>query len=74
MSEMVLVVPVIALTAIVLVGILFVFRKYLALRDRLDAELVKTRADGVRRKSNERRMPAAQPNGTVLVTTRRHAA
>ena len=74
MSEMVLVVPVIGLTTFVLGGILFVFRKYLALRDRLDAELMQTRADSARRKSNERRMPAAQPNATVLVTTRRHAA
>ena len=74
MSEMVLVVPVIALTTFVLVGILFVFRKYLALRDRLDAEMTQTRADGARRKSTERRIPAAQPHAAALVTTRRHAA
>ena len=44
MSEMVMIVPVIALTAIVLVGILVVFRKYLAIRDKLDAEFTQAPA------------------------------
>lgn len=66
MSEMVMVVPVIALTAIVLAGILAIFRRYLALRDKLDAEFTQTHKKEVARK--------AEPNRVVLVQTRRHAA
>jgi hypothetical protein len=66
MSEMVMVVPVIALTAIVLAGILAIFRKYLALRDKLDADFTQTQKKEAARK--------AEPNRVVLVQTRRHAA
>ena len=44
MSEMVMIVPVIVLTGVVLVGILSVFRKYMAQRDRLDAEFLREQA------------------------------
>src|SRR5690606_18385644 len=44
MSEMVMVVPVIVLTGVVLVGILSVFRNYMAQRDRLDAEFLREHA------------------------------
>lgn len=74
MSEMVLVVPVIALTAIVLVGILFVFRKYLALRDRLDAELAPSLPRDAHRKggAGPRGIPKAQPS--AMAPPSRHAA
>jgi hypothetical protein len=67
MSEMVLVVPVIALTAIVLAGILAIFRKYLAARDRLDAEILEAQ-----RKEAAARQADVKP--FVFVQTRRHAA
>lgn len=67
MSEMVMVVPVIVLTGVVLVGILSVFRKYMAQRDRLDAEFLGEQAD-VEKKA------AAAPNVAVMVQTRRRAA
>ncbi len=69
MSEMVMVVPVIILTAVVLIGILSVFKKYLAQRDRLDAEFLRARADAERKAAAD-----AAPNVAVLVQTRRHAA
>jgi hypothetical protein len=67
MSEMVLVVPVIALTAIVLVGILAIFRKLLVERDRLDAEFLEAQ-------KRETTVPKPAANPVVFVQTRRHAA
>lgn len=69
MSEMVMVVPVIILTAVVLIGILSVFKKYLAQRDRLDAEFLRERANAERKAAAD-----AAPNVAVLVQARRHAA
>lgn len=60
-----MVVPVIALTAIVLTGILFIFRKFLAERDRLDAESAH---------AADKSAAAKTPPSVVLVQTRRHAA
>jgi len=67
MSEMAMVVPVIALTAIVLVGILAIFRKFLAARDRLDAEFLQAQ-----KKEEAARKSPSSP--VVFVQTRRHAA
>ena len=69
MSEMVMVVPVIALTAIVLAGILTIFRKYVAQRDRLNAEFLRAQAN-----AENKAAPKAAPPMAVLVQTRRHAA
>lgn len=66
MSEMVMVVPVMVLTGVVLVGILSIFRKYMAQREKLDAEFLRERADAETK--------AVAPNVAVLVQTRRHAA
>jgi hypothetical protein len=69
MSEMVMIVPVIVLTGVVLVGILSVFRKYMAQRDRLDAEFLRAQAA-----AEKKAAAAAAPNVAVLVQTRRQAA
>ena len=69
MSEMVMIVPVIVLTGVVLVGILSVFRKYMAQRDRLDAEFLRAQAA-----AEKKAAAAAALNVAVLVQTRRHAA
>ncbi len=69
MSEMVMVVPVIVLTGVVLVGILSVFRNYMAQRDRLDAEFLREHAAAEKKAAT-----AATPNVAVLVQTRRQAA
>ncbi len=66
-----MVVPVIVLTVVVLIGILAIFRKYLALRDRLDAEMLRGQR-GAAEKPASRPKPAA--DFAVLVQTRRHAA
>ena len=71
MSEMVMVIPVIALTGIVLVGILAIFRKYMAQRDRLDAEMLRMQAGA---QPAIKAAPKAEPRMAVLVQTRRHAA
>ena len=71
MSEMVMVVPVIALTGIVLVGILAIFRKYLALRDQLDAEMLRMQSGA---QPTAKAAQKAEPRMAVLVQTRRHAA
>jgi hypothetical protein len=68
MSEMVLIVPVIALTGIVLLGILAVFRKYLLLRDQLDREFLAAQsgADRVPHAETKNRSPVIpeRPTGT----------
>ena len=69
MSELVLIMPVIILTAVVLVGLLAVFRNYLAQRDRLDAAFLREQADAERKAA-----AAAAPNVAVLVQTHRKAA
>ena len=69
MSEMVMIVPVIVLTGVVLVGILSVFRNYMAQRDRLDAELLREQAA-----AGKKTAAADAPNVAVLVQTRRQAA
>jgi hypothetical protein len=69
MSEMVMIVPVILLTGVVLVGILSVFRKYMAQRDQLDAAFLRERAA-----AEKKAAAAAAANVAVLVQTRRHAA
>lgn len=69
MSEMVMIVPVIVLTGVVLVGILSVFRKYMAQRDRLDTEFLREQAA-----AEKKAAAAAAPNVAVLVQTRRQAA
>jgi len=69
MSEMVMIVPVIVLTGVVLVGILSVFRKYMAQRDRLDAEFLREQA------AAEKKAAVTTPaNVAVLVQTHRQAA
>lgn len=69
MSEMVMIVPVIVLTGVVLVGILSIFRKYMAQRDQLDAEFLREQAQAEKKSA-----VAAAPNVAVLVQTRRQAA
>lgn len=69
MSEMVMIVPVIVLTGVVLVGILSVFRKYMAQRDQLDAAFLREQAA-----AEKKAAAAAVPNVAVLVQTRRQAA
>ncbi len=69
MSEMVLIVPVIVLTAVVLAGLLAAFRGYLAQRDRLDADFLREQQAAAIRAA-----VAASPNVAVLVHTRRRAA
>ncbi len=61
-----MVVPVIALTVIVLVGLLAIFRKYLTERDRLDREMMQAQRKPVAVKQDSASM--------VFVHTRRHAA
>lgn len=63
-----MVVPVIALTAIVLIGILSKFRKYMILRDQLDAEFLREQAEA------ESAAAAKAAANVVRVQTRRHAA
>jgi hypothetical protein len=72
MSEMVMIVPVIVLTGVVLVGILSVFRKYMAQRDRLDAEFLREQAAVAKKAATAANVAAA--NVAVLVQTRRQAA
>jgi len=77
MSEMVMILPVMALTAIVLVGILVVFRKYLAIRDKLDAEFVQAQPTNTRRSSETPRaaVPERKPPQIVRhAEPQRHAA
>ncbi len=61
-----MVVPVIALTVIVLVGLLAIFRRYLAERDRLDREMMQAQRKPVAAKQD--------PASMVFVHMRRHAA
>ncbi len=72
MSEMVMIVPVIVLTGVVLVGILSVFRKYLAQRDQLDAAFLREQAAAEKKAAAAPMVAAA--NVAVLVHTRRQAA
>jgi len=77
MSEMVMILPVMALTAIVLVGILVVFRKYLAIRDKLDAEFAQTPPTNIRRSGEAPRaaVPARKPPQIIRhAEPQRHAA
>ncbi len=69
MSELVLIMPVILLTAVVLVGLLAVFRNYLAQRDRLDAQFLKEQEIAAKKAA-----AAAAPNVAVLVQAPRRAA
>ena len=69
MSEMVMVVPVMVLTGVVLLGILSIFRKYMAQREKLDAEFLLERAA-----AEKKAAAGAAPNVAVLAQTRRHAA
>ena len=71
MSEMVMIVPVMALTAVVLVGILAVFRKYLAIRDKLDAEFTQAPAAHAR---TPRAPKHKQPQIARHAGPQRHAA
>jgi hypothetical protein len=73
MSEMVMIVPVIVLTGVVLVGILSVFRKYMAQRDRLDAEFLREQAAAEKKAAAAPNVAAAKKIA-VLVQTRRQAA
>ncbi len=61
-----MVVPVIALTVIVLVGLLAIFRKYLTERDRLDLEMMQAQRKPVAAKQDSASM--------VFAHTRRDAA